>query len=141
MIISEEELNIKMKFYAQYFGQKIVRSEFVEKSRNLKTVNANCFAFPHLIINSCLELKSIENIDNEDAQYLVNLIPLASKDGYEMSFKEHEHSKEKIYKSMIDFRNTHSFILDFLRSKGYAVPFMEYSIDDLIKMNFIKITQ
>jgi hypothetical protein len=140
MITPEEELDIKMKFYAQYFGQKIVRSEFVEQARNLTTVNANCFAFPHLIINSCLKLKSIENITDEDKNIIEqSIIGFVDKLFFVGCFGYID-CKSAISENIITtFLNSYHF--DFLRSKGYAVPFMEYSIDDLIKMNFIKITQ
>lgn len=29
--------------------------------------------------------------------------------------------------------------IDFLRSKGYALPYMEYSVDDLVKLNIYKL--
>lgn len=128
MITTEEELNIKMKFYAQYFGQTVVRSDFDKETKYLRLVNPNCFAFPHVIINSHLELKSSDKITNEDS---ISISKIMNSDHLITNPLEY-----------CSFTNRSSIkVIDFLRSKGYAVPFMEYSIDDLIKMNFIKITQ
>ena len=30
-------------------------------------------------------------------------------------------------------------VIDFLRSKGYAVPFMEYSVDDLVSFGWVQL--
>ena len=57
---------------------------------------------------------------------------------------------EKAYLQIIDFENNKEFNsfnyktmshigIDFLRAQGYAVPFMEYSVDDLVSFGWVRL--
>ena len=89
-----------------------------------------------------LELKHLSKITDKDAIEYFNIL-----------WSEHHHSKSDAFKieygkdwaknicsqnfGLIPANVLHGY--DFLRSKGYALPFMQYSVDDLVLMQWIKL--
>ncbi|TYO83101.1 hypothetical protein LX74_04079, partial [Elizabethkingia miricola] len=62
----ENNFENKAKFFAQYYGQNVKRSYLPEQT-SLQVIDRNVFWIGHLIINGYLELKSIEDITDEDS--------------------------------------------------------------------------
>ena len=89
-----------------------------------------------------LELKHLSQITDKDAIEYFNIL-----------WGEHHHGKSDDFKieygkdwansitsqrfGLIPANMLHGY--DFLRSKGYALPFMQYSVDDLVMMGWIKL--
>jgi hypothetical protein len=142
-----------MKFYAQYYGQKIIHTSLSPHPDIRQTIDADKFRIPHQILNSRLELKSISDISDEEAIELIRLgsdvhkkciITRKEKSGISFS-SEYDYSKRRrnhgYFLNYLSCHAMNTHQIDYLRSKGYAVPFMECSIDDLIKSDYIYLKQ
>jgi hypothetical protein len=130
MINMEDTIENKMRFFAQYWGQKVKRSYMPEQT-SLETIGYQIFHIGHLIINGYLELKSVENIDRDDAvDYLIG-ISVTPEMWHIQSFID----------SAKDEYNTDLYLADFLRSKGYALQFGSANVENLINMGWIKIKE
>ena len=125
-----EELEIKARFFAQYWGQKYI----LDNGTLYWTVNHRAFPVDE---TACLELKALSEITDEDAMTAIRIVKVyVRKDGAYVT----EHVPiENIKKSFLDVPVWRLDLADFLRSKGYALPFMEYSIEDLINKGWIRL--
>ncbi len=118
------DLDQKMLFFAQYYDQTVKRSVMPEQSGSLGKVNSQCFSIPHLIINSFLELKDVADITADDLKVVEDM-------QYTNILGMFEDKLELLP----------SNIVDFLRRKGYAMPFMGYSIEDMRENYWLKIVR
>lgn len=121
--------DVKCRFFAQYWGTKTMYVggvglvEIGKGGWNLK--------HPDLF----LELKSISNLSGNDAIKVSEI----------WGSKVHSKILGNIItirigtKAESEVRNSIG-VIDFLRSKGYALPFMEYSVDDLISFGWVRIS-
>jgi hypothetical protein len=83
-----------------------------------------------------LILKSLDNITDDDAynMALYNRDLIDNKNYDDLV----QHSKDNIYyDDAIKCLKPHHY--DYLRSKGYAVPYLNYSVQDLIDFGWIKL--
>lgn len=103
---TENTLENKVKFFAQYWGQKCGKNKY----GNLSVNKSNILNITHL------ELKPLSHITDEDA---INL-------GY--GYSSH-------LKSNLD-RN-----IDQLRKLGFAVNWMDLSVEDLVKYGWVKLKE
>jgi hypothetical protein len=122
-------INKRVKFFVQYWGTKtmyvggIGLVEIGKSGWNLK--------HPDLF----LELKPLSRITNEDVKEIVrieNFIGIFEEIIIEDTFLE----------LLIDIKKgrcNRFAVIDFLRSKGYALPFMEYSVEDLVSLGWIRL--
>lgn len=115
-------LTDKMIFFAQYYDQQILRSMMPEQSGYLGKVDPGKFNVAHLILNSKLELKDIANIAPEDLKVIedmqyVNILGM---------FEGKLHLLP-------------ANVMDYLRSKGYALPFRDYTLEEMVEYFWIKI--
>ena len=120
-----EQLNetaVKCRFFAQYWGQQVQRYE----NNNYKKV-VNGFIETNLQDKDYLLLKPISKITDEDA--------ISMYRGLERNYESANQFLED-YKSIGFLEQSE---VDFLRSKGYAVPFMGYSVDELVKMGWVQL--
>jgi len=120
-----EQLNetaVKCRFFAQYWGQQVQRYE----NNNYKKV-VNGFIETNLQDKDYLLLKPISKITDEDA--------ISMYRGLERNYESANQFLED-YKSIGFLEQSE---VDFLRSKGYAVPFMNYSVEDLVKMGWVQL--
>ena len=120
-----EQLNetaVKCRFFAQYWGQQVQRYE----NNNYKKV-VNGFIETNLQDKDYLLLKPISKITDEDA--------ISMYRGLERNYESANQFLED-YKSIGFLEQSE---VDFLRSKGYAVPFMGYSVDDLVKIGWVQL--
>ncbi|MDV3750634.1 hypothetical protein CMU19_04405 [Elizabethkingia anophelis] len=121
-MIMENNLENKARFFAQYWGQ------FVLKMPNNNDL-LKCFDWVNY--DSCyLELKSLEDITDDDMIGLGNVL------GIRRSVRDN-------VKDYIDYHKYGDSIeqpeLDYLRSKGYALPWMGLSVEKLIKYGWVKL--
>lgn len=115
-------LNDKMAFFAQYYNQQILRSMLPEQSGYLSKVDPGKFPIPHLILNSKLELKDIANIALEDLKII--------EDMQYVNILEVFEGKLQLLPANV---------MDYLRSKGYALPYLDYTLEEMVEYFWIKI--
>jgi hypothetical protein len=110
----------KAKLFAQYYGQHIL-------------ILAEGEEFPYRISHGSIE------IDGEISYIkLKSLEDITDDDFYEIALANYEF--QPFYnKGMIKPQQLNALQIDFLRSKGYAVPFMKYSVYDLENNGWVKI--
>lgn len=126
-----EQLNetaVKCRFFAQYFGVRVFQNEL---NKQYNYVN---YSYPLTIekdfnkgIIEFLELKPLSKITDEDA--------ISMYRGLERNYESANQFLED-YKSIGFLEQSE---VDFLRSKGYAVPFMGYSVDELVKIGWVQL--
>ena len=127
----ENTLENKAKFFAQYWDQDVIQVDMPEWSGNTRFVDALTMesdGFKHFSIL----LKKANNINKEEALLL-------SK----MRYTLQEYINVENGKCMVScHENQISLIqtqVDFLRSKGYALPWMGLSVKQLEEYGWIKL--
>lgn len=132
----ENTLENKARFNALYFGQKVYWQENGEGGKSLPPIEVN----PITLIESehCkMLLKSISSITDEDALEVANILTI-DKEDLVLDWKQ-----EMIEILSSEFATTanslHRFshACDWLRSKGYALPYMGLSVEKLIEYGWI----
>lgn len=163
----------KAKFFAQYWGQKIL---VTTKQPELRWINNHC---NKLSERDCLELKPLSSITDEDAIEVARIVyerPAAKFDidrredimhltnvdnvqirrhvciNYKYatlncnvtipdSENKPQHFKHNIGEIDLSARNVIAYIrvIDFLRGKGYAAPFSDLSVEELVNRGWIKL--
>jgi len=129
---------VKSRFFAQYFGVRVFQNEL-----NKKYDYPN-YSYPLTIekdfnkeTNEFLELKPLSKATREEVF-----------DTYCKMWEFNENlieSDTAIAKDWFDNYGAQNYVkfnqeqTDFLRSKGYAVPFMEYSVEDLISFGWVQL--
>ena len=119
-----EQLNetaVKCRFFAQYWGTKTLYVGGV----GLVEIGKGGWNLKHP--DFFLQLKPLSKITNEDA--------ISMYRGLERNYESANQFLED-YKSIGFLEQSE---VDFLRSKGYAVPFMGYSVDELVKMGWVQL--
>ena len=112
---------VKCRFFAQYWGTKTLYVGGV----GLVEIGKGGWNLKHP--DFFLQLKPLSKITNEDA--------ISMYRGLERNYESSNQFLED-YKS-IGFLEQRE--VDFLRSKGYAVPYMEYSVDELVKIGWVQL--
>ena len=153
----ENTLENKARFFAQYYGQKIqVDNELEEMGKFPLTINNISFQ-----PEKChLELTPLPDITDEDAWNVGIMVNCWAKwerkqdwflskedDFHEVHIEGGKSFAEAIGKEWghgmsHPFANNSTDILsayDFLRSKGYALPWMGLSVEKLIEYGWIKL--
>jgi hypothetical protein len=120
--------SVKSRFFAQYWGTKTLYIGGVGKVE----VGKGGWNLKHP--NFFLQLKPLSKITDDDVQELLPLVSFQFSSRY-----TDEQIKEEIKKSVLDTKMMPSELFDFLRSKGYALPYMNYSVDDLISFGWVQL--
>jgi hypothetical protein len=133
--------DVKCRFFAQYWEQKVVAH-----LENLETIGVKEVRYePRTVINfsdidnCCLVLKQLKEISNEDSIKIAEIFGIK---------EDHLFFGKFLCNCMFDnsadceenvLFNSNAKAIDYLRSKGYAIPFMEYSISDLISFGWVRL--
>jgi tRNA splicing endonuclease len=123
---TENTLENKAKFFAQYWGQHVLyfSSDFLRKIDNLTLDSVEN--------DDYLELKPLSQISDEDASKVCDLIFITNNNLNIQQIKQ--------IVILIESNNWNNYkIFDYLRSKGYALPYMDLSVEDLIEYGWIKL--
>ena len=135
-----QQLNIagvKGRFFVQYWGVKCMYVGGV----GLVEIGTGGWNLKHP--DFFLELKPLSKLSDDDAiEY------------FDILWHENHHSKSKEFKieygkdwansilaerfGLIPSNVLHG--IDFLRSKGYAIPFMEYSVEKLVELGWVRLS-
>lgn len=128
----ENTIGNKQKLFAQYWGQFIgIEFERTESARH--DVNYN---FINLI--DCLGLKPLSSITDED-KIKISLMHLEMISApYENVLYCFKNTVKPLFEKPDRMQ---SRITDYLRSKGYALPYMELSIEKQIEYGWIKLIE
>lgn len=122
-------LENKAKFFALYYGQRVLCVQGGD-DKLMPLSHWNTIQFEAPFYSSWLELKDVKDISIEDA----NKITI---------YGEYAINKKNIneygYQSPYSFEHYHQPSIDFLRSKGYALPFMGLSVEQLINYGWVKL--
>ena len=125
----ENNLENKAKFFAQYWGQNLMKlvkkTDFFDVEVGAMTINNRQFD------KHFLELTPLSMISDEDAVEVKKLC--------DIDFTMIMRSKEAEYRAFMSTRFT--VVADYLRSKGYALPFMGLSVEQQIEYGWITLNQ
>ena len=145
---TQNTLENKAKFFAQYWGQHVLyfSSDFLRKIDNLTLDSIENDDF--------LELKPLSQITNED---VIQGIMITYNKTYEDLGEILEVKHYNTFSSITTTRagqnfKTHRSIhhwngnrkigsmeCDYFRSKGYAIPYMDLSVEDLVEYGWVKL--
>lgn len=122
-------LEEKKKFFALYFGKDILIHRIGFQNRP----NVN---IEYIDNHDMLILKSLDDITDNDAEYVIGKkecnLRKEDKNGQYYGL-----SPSEIFKNQLNI-SFYSTDADYLRSKGYAIGYLKYSVEDLIKFKWIK---
>lgn len=133
------ETAVKCWFFAHYLGKTFINglgASSILCPIDLVHIHADT-------ISATMKLKPIEQIEDEDAIEVAKMFIKKKETRDELifcgkvlatcMFDNQDMKETQLY-------NEHCKATDYLRSKGYALPFMEYTVDDLVKMNWVKLS-
>lgn len=130
----ENTIENKAKFFAQYYGQYIIRQPL------MTTVFLNYhlnLGYDEIIKDGWIELTSLSDITDEDAIEVAKIF-------FGSDYPDASLAKEIL---KIELSTGHHGITgigwirvwDYLRSRGYALPWMGVSVEEQIKRGWIKL--
>ena len=132
---TEQELSeLKQKFFAQYWGQEIAK-----ESKNSPLISTTTAFLIGSTKDHYLELKPLSSISDEDLEFIV--VGICGLDRDEFLTGKNTESVRNFLNRIIDFDSTDLHICDFLRSKGYAIPWMGFSVAELIELGWVKLIE
>ena len=135
-------LENKARFFAQYWCQKIIC--FPHNKNPIRYDNPNKLLAGTFERKAYLQLKPLSQISDEDAIDVSKIFGLGHLSG---AIKELILS---IFRTSINDSGTTSStngiknwmqVFDYLRSKGYALPYMGLSVEDLVEYGWIKLKE
>lgn len=121
--------SVKSRFFAQYWGTKTLYVGGVGKVE----VGNGGWNLKHP--DFFLQLKSLSKITDEDVKEIIRIEKF-------IGVFEEIIIEDTFLELLIDIKKgicNRFSVIDYLRSKGYAVPFMEYSVDDLISFGWVQL--
>ena len=129
--LKETDLNLKARFLAQYWRQKVC------KLNGVKMLVDSLIEENSMIEESWLELKPISQITEDDYKSIPDLYYGSTDNWFNAQrIYTHETLEECVSKVIKKLKPTQ---YDYLRSKGYALPYMELSIETLQEYGWIKL--
>ena len=129
---TQNTLENKTKFFAQYWGQKV----YVYDNHSPKTIDSDKY-IDNVSPKHYLKLKSLSQISDKDLEKCLNILgQQLDLESFRESFIEGLSNRD-FYAQFYPVRAIE--IGDYLRSKGYALPYIDLSIEDLISYNWIKL--
>lgn len=136
----QNNLENKAKLFAQYWGQEVIKDVISGIGYPVEGSN-----IPLNIETSFLHLKPLSSISDEDLEYIRLLVGYDNTpDGIGLVKRFLTvlwmDSDDINYFAIIDTKPTLKVlvIIDFLRSRGYALPWMELSVEELVNRGWIK---
>lgn len=134
----------KKAFFAQYWGQCVFLTMPSEPNHDVVILKSRWIDYLYDRALPCLLLKPLSQISDEDA---IEVIKLSSV--YED--KDTDEFVKLIVKSgtfnkyLLEVRPmwfTESIkVTDYLRSRGYALPFRSYTVEQMIELGWLKLTE
>jgi len=122
----ENTIDSKAKFFAQYWGQEVVKDENVDdlcEVSNIDLLNAEIKNYESYLVLNPLSMISVDDIS--ELSKICNSTP--------------NDLMKAILSEMISMDLFPTRAGDFLRSKGYALPFMGLSVEKMVEHGWIKL--
>lgn len=133
----ENNLKNKAKFFAQYWDQKILTGIPVDKPFTFRRLNHQ--NIQKGIMYSFLKLKSLSDITDEDAIEVAKIIDYNHGRNKLAFVKVGKHVCHNILE-MGEITPKRAFsLIDYLRSKGYALPYNGLSVENQISYGWVKL--
>lgn len=131
---TEITLENKAKFFAQYWGQKVL---FHTNSRPYFITFESFINSIEFIDNYSSYLKPLSSITDEDAAVI------GSYRYKDAKLLTHIEIGKGLVKEFLGAYKTklERFEVDYLRSKEYALPFMNLSVEEMVEAGWIRLTQ
>ena len=131
----ENTIQNKAKFFAQYWGQEVG-----QKEGNVMGIDyeINWDNMRTIIDSEYLDLTPLSMISDEDAIEVGRLFFEAMNANGSCQVEDTLNiieTKEMLDGMLVLFQN----ISDFLRSKGYALPFMGLSVEQIVEFGWVKL--
>lgn len=142
----ENTLENKTRFFAQYWGQRCGKNKYA----NLSVNKSNILNITHL------ELKPLSQISDEDViqgimitynktyEYLGEILEVKHYNTFSSITTTRAGENFKTFRSFHHWngnRKIGSMECDYLRSKGYALPWMDLSVEDLVEYGWVKLKE
>lgn len=136
-LIMTNTLENKKKFIAQYWDQEVMLSE-VENKQTFKADEDN---FHRWIPECYLELTPLSLISDEDAEKCVDILFSENHVGYSDKVEYGKNWANTVFNLPLNGIYLRDYIpmMDYLRSKGYALPYIGVKVETLIEWNWIKL--
>ena len=125
----------KLKFFAQYFGQRVLKNKNLNEPFNKDVVYDMLFdSYVNKHIDFFyIELRSIDSITDDECVELYDLL-------FDFpSAETHVFAKICKIKFLIENEDYSQTLTDFLRSKGFLVPFLNLTTDQILEFGWAKI--
>lgn len=141
----ENTIENKAKFFAQYYGQEIMRWEqWYDTAENSRVGFAPMQSKTGVDKGWYLELTSLSDITDKDAIEVAKIVRSKKEEQIVSEGKAAVQGVigERIFNSSFFIRPTPENtigIVDYLRSRGYALPWMGVSVEEQIKRGWIKL--
>ena len=136
-VVTMKDKELKERFFALYFGQQVLK---VGEPYHESFVTVPC---EWHVWNECsmelihLELKPLHSISDEDLNYIGEYVFGV---GYE-GMKRKVESAGKRVQDYLNINRSPIIVTDYLRSKGYAIPFMGISVEEQVEKGWIKLVE
>ena len=130
---TQNTLENKAKFFAHYFSQNVLyfSSDFLRKIDNL--------TLDSIENDDYLELKPLSQISDKDLEKCLNILgQRLDLESFRESFIEGLSNRD-FYAQFYPVRAIE--IADYLRSKGYALTYMDLSVEDLVEYGWVKLKE
>jgi hypothetical protein len=131
--MSEQHLKLRTIFFTHYWGQKVLQITSTQVQEVKQKLNWKDTDFTLL-------LKPLSSISDEDCLSYIDFCEIiGEKLSYNPSVIQ---SKIELAKWRIEncFEQLSISEYDYLRSKGYAIPFMQYSVKNLVEMGWVELS-
>lgn len=122
--MKEMTIESKSRFFAMYYGQAVYRLD------GLSNLKSKPFETP--MDGDHLELTALEDITAADCRFINEL--------EEWNYEDIDSIRNVILNCLLYNRGaTKVHQYDYLRSKGYALPFMGWTVEEMVKAGWIKL--
>lgn len=129
---ADNYLESKNRFFALYWGQ------YVAIQKNIKThVGTNCYIGAGI---AYLELKTLSQMNDEELMWVAEQVFIEDFLVGTDKGRIIEAARHHIKTSKDRFSDSRERS-DYLRKKGYAVPYLTYSVQDLVDVGWIKLKE
>jgi hypothetical protein len=124
---------LKERFFAQYYGQKVIRSRECGLPRDVNGVTLQMMEFNSAMY---LLLRPIASITDEEAIELTKFIFPENEERHTCS-----EGVALMWDTLNSTRNSGSWlkICDYWRHKGFVIPYLGHSVEDLISAGWVKL--
>jgi len=128
----------KEQIFALYWGQLVIAAKDGKVTEGTYIWNP----YYHNMNNVCLLLKPLSAISDEDAMKVAKMDREIENEQFGALETREQITVEEVRINVTEFVQLFQFpIVDYLRSRGYAVPYMNHSVDELVNEGIFKLVE